>query len=268
MLKALQLEYLKLKHYKPFWIIIGLYTVFFFVLAIFTKKFIDFILLENMDDLGQFANVGIPLFDFVDIWQNLGMITIGFKWILAFVVIISICLEFSNKTVRQNIIDGLSRKEYLMSKISLIGALSIFGAVLLFLTGLFLGLMYSQVKSPRFIFMNIEFVGAYVLEIFAFLCLAMLFAMVIRRTGFAIILFIFYTALVEPIASSIMHYHYKIATWYLPGTAIYNLIRPPFQKYIFREVQDYVAFVDVMIVLGWIAILIFLTYRFLKSRNL
>lgn len=268
MLKALQLEYLKLKHYKPFWIIIGLYTIFFFALAIFTKKFIDFLLKENIEDLGQFANVGIPLFDFVDIWQNLGMITIGFKWILAFVVIISICLEFSNKTVRQNIIDGLSRREYLISKIGLIAALSIFGAVLLFLTGLFLGLMYSQVTAPRFIFMNIEFVGAYVLEIFAFLSLAMLFAMLIRRTGFAIILFLFYTALLEPIVSSIMHYEYELPTWYLPGTAIYNLIRPPFQKYIFREVQDFVAPIDVLVVVVWIAILIFLSYRVLKSRNL
>ena len=268
MIRTLHLEFLKLKHYKPFWIIIGLFTVFYFALGIFTKRFIDFFLEENLNQLGQFENVGIPIFDFVDIWQNLAYLTFLFKWILAFVVIISICLEFSNKTIRQNIIDGLSRREFLMSKLLMIVLLSIFAGVLLFLLGLFLGLIYSQVKSPEFILMNIEFVPAYTLEVFSFLCLAMLCAFLIQRTGFAIIIFIFYTALFEPISAAIMQYEYEIANWYLPMRAINNLVHVPFLKYAFREVQDYVAFTDVIVVSGWTAIFIFLSYRVLKAKNL
>jgi ABC-type transport system involved in multi-copper enzyme maturation permease subunit len=183
-------------------------------------------------------------------------------------VIISICLEFSNKTIRQNIIDGLSRKEFLMSKLLMIVLLSIFAGVLLLLLGLFLGLIYSQVKSPEFILMNIEFVPAYTLEVFSFLCLAMLCAFLIQRTGFAIIIFIFYTALFEPISAAIMQYEYEIANWYLPMRAINNLVHVPFLKYAFREVQDYVAFTDVIVVSGWTAIFIFLSYRVLKAKNL
>jgi ABC-type transport system involved in multi-copper enzyme maturation permease subunit len=268
MIRALQLEFLKLKHFKPFWIIIGLFTVFYFVLGIFTKRLIDWILEENLDELSQFKNIGIPIFDFVDIWQNLAYITFLFKWILAFVVIISICLEFSNKTIRQNIIDGLSRREFLFSKLLMILALSLFGGILLLLLGLFLGLLYSQVRSPDFVFMNMEFVPTYTLEIFSFLCLAMLFAFVIRRTGFAIIIFIFYTALFEPIGAAIMQFEYKIANWYLPVRAINNLIRVPFQKYAFREVQDFVSMTDVLVVFGWTAIFIFLSSWVLNSRNL
>lgn len=268
MIRVLQLEFLKLRYYKPFWIILGLFIVFYFALGFFTKRVIDWFLEENMDWLGQFANMGIPLFDFVDIWQNLAYITFLFKWILAFVVIISICLEFSNKTIRQNIIDGLSRREFMLSKLLMILALSIVAGILLLILGLFLGMLYSQVKSPGFIVMNLEFIPAYALEIFSFLCLAMLFAMIIRRTGFAIIIFIFYTALFEPICAAIMQYEFKVATWYLPVRAINNLIRPPFGKYIFMDVQDYVASTDVLAVAGWTAIFLLLSYWILNSRNL
>ncbi len=268
MIRILQLEFLKLKHYKAFWIILGLFVVFYFALGFFTKRVIDWFLEENMEQLGQFANMGIPLFDFVDIWQNLAYLTFVFKWILAFVVIISICLEFSNKTIRQNIIDGLSRREFMFSKLIMILALALLAGLLLLLLGLFLGLLYSQVKSPDFILMNMEFIPAYILEIFSFLCLAMLFAFIIRRTGFAIIIFIFYTAMFEPIGAAIMQYEYKIANWYLPMRAINNLIHVPFQKYAFMEVQDYVAWVDVLVVFGWTGIFLLLSYWILKTRNL
>lgn len=268
MIRILKLEFLKLKYYKPFWIIMGLFIVFYFALGFFTKRAIDWFLEENIESLGQFANMGIPLFDFVDIWQNLAYITFIFKWILAFVVIISICLEFSNKTIRQNIIDGLSRREFMFSKLIMILALALLAGLLLLLLGLFLGLLYSQVKSPDFIMLNMAFIPAYILEIFSFLCLAMLFAFIIRRTGFAIIIFIFYTAMFEPIGAAIMQYEYKIANWYLPMRAINNLIHVPFQKYAFMEVQDYVAWVDVLVVFGWTSIFLFLSYWILQSRNL
>ena len=120
MLRIIQLEFLKLRHYKPFWIILGLFTLCYFLVGIFVKKVIDWMMAEGAfdGDLDIFKKVGIPIFDFVDIWQNMGYLTFIFKWVLAFVVIISVCMEFANKTIRQNIIDGLSRREYLYSKIT------------------------------------------------------------------------------------------------------------------------------------------------------
>ena len=263
--KAVQLELLKFKGYKPFWIITGLFIAIYFTVGFSIKSIVDFFLRENAFE--GFLSTGLPLFDFVDIWQNLGYITFLFKFILAFVVIISVCMEYSNKTIRQNMIDGLSHREYLTSKISLVVFLSVLAGVLLLLLGLALGFLYSPVKSIPFIVMNIEFVAAYMLEVFAFLTFAMFFGVLIKRTGFAIILFVLYAIALEPIAAALMQYEYEVANWYLPIRSINNLISVPFPKYIFREVQDFVALKDVLVTIVWTGIWIILSYRLLIRRD-
>ena len=108
--KITELEYYKFRHYRPFLVILGLY-VFCFILAGFSiKSLLDWFLDKQQDDniLKHFVESGIPLFDFVDIWQNLGWLATIFKWIPAFVIIISVTLEYSQKSIKQNIIDGLS----------------------------------------------------------------------------------------------------------------------------------------------------------------
>src|SRR6188768_2181109 len=173
--KVVELEYFKFRHYKPFLVILGLY-VFCFVLAGFSiKSLLDEFLEAQKDDaiFKHFLTTGIPLFDFVDIWQNLAWLATVFKWIPAFVIIISVTLEYSQKTIKQNIIDGLSKKEFLASKVALVCVISLGSALLLLLLGLFLGLLYSPVKGTFYMMQNIEFVAAYGLEVFVFLCMAL-----------------------------------------------------------------------------------------------
>src|SRR5688572_9087433 len=190
--KIAQLEYYKFRHYRPFVVILGMF-VFCFLLAGFSiKSLLDWLVEKVGDDefLNRFLDRGVPLFDFVDIWQNLGWLASVFKWIPAFVVIISITLEYSQKTIKQNIIDGLSKTEFLLSKLALVTMISIGSAFLLFLLGLFLGLLYSPVRDFRYIMENLEFIPAYGLEVFVFLCMAMFFAFWIQKSGVTIILFL------------------------------------------------------------------------------
>jgi ABC-2 type transport system permease protein len=269
MSRLFKLEWYKVKAYRPFWVIIGLFTLCFFALGFSVKRFLDFFLRENADELAQVVSMqgGLPLFDFVDIWQNLSYVTYLFKWILAFVVIMSITNEFGHKTIKQNIIDGLSKREFILSKLGFIAALSLFSGVLLFLLGLFLGLLYSPVKSPDFIFLNSFFVLGAAWQTFSFLCFAMLVAFLIRRTAFAIILFLLYTAIIEPIATSVMRYEYSEPIWYFPSVSIAHIIRVPFPKYILREVQDYIAWQDLLINLGWTAVFILISYWILWKKD-
>jgi ABC-type transport system involved in multi-copper enzyme maturation permease subunit len=216
----------------------------------------------------MFFETGLPLFDFVDIWQNMAYITFLFKFILAFVVIISICQEYSLRTIRQNMIDGLSRREYVVSKLGLIAVLSLLAGVLLLIIGFWLGMMYSPVKSPEFIFQSIGFVPAYAFECFCFLTFALFVATLIRKTGFTIVLFSLYALVMEPILTTYMKYEAEVATWYFPVRAINNLIEVPFGKYIFREVQDYVAIQDLAIAGAWAGIFIWLSYLLIVKRDL
>jgi ABC-2 type transport system permease protein len=67
--------------------------------------------------------------------------------------------------------------------------------------------------------------------------------------------------------TGIMKYQYELPVWYFPMSAMGNIVRLPFEKYIFREVQDYVALQDVLVACGWTAIFLFLTYLLIKKRD-
>ena len=268
--KIAQLEYFKFRNYKPFLVILGLY-VFCFLLAGFSiKSLLDWFLEEQAEDevFKHFLESGIPIFDFVDIWQNLAWLATVFKWIPAFVIIISITLEYSQKTIKQNIIDGLSKKEFLLSKIALIFIISVLSALMLLGLGLFLGLLYSPVKEMSYITENIVFTAGYGLEVFVFLCMAMFSAFLIQKSGVTIILFLLYTACIEPIFTAIMHYEYKWQVWYFPVEAINRIIRVPFQKYVLEFSHDKILIQDVLVALLWASIFIFLSYWLLKRRDL
>jgi len=268
--KIAQLEYFKFRHYRPFIVILGLYIFCFLLAGLSIKSLLDWLTEKMADDdiIKRFINTGLPLFDFVDIWQNLGWLATIFKWIPAFVIIISVTLEYSQKTIKQNIIDGLSKKEFLLSKLSLIVIISIGSALLLFLLGLLLGLLYSPVKEFSYIVQNLEFVAAYGLEVFVFLCMAMFFAFWIQKSGVTIILFLLYTACIEPILTAILQFNYDWKVWYFPVEAINRIIRVPFQKYTLSYVHDRILIEDVLVSLGWAAIFIFLSYVLLKKRDL
>jgi ABC-type transport system involved in multi-copper enzyme maturation permease subunit len=258
---------LKFRRYKPFMIILALFVLIYFAIGLSVKKFIDWFLKESASQFSFFVDTGLPIFDFVDIWQNLAFITFLFKYILAFVVIISICLEYSNKTIKQNFIDGLSRRDFILSKIGLIAFLTLLSGVLLTILGLVLGMLYSPVKSFPFVIQNMEFVLAHMLEVFAFLSFALFVATLIRRTGFAIVLFVFYATSIEPIVTAVMKYQYDLPVWYFPLKSISNIVRLPFEKYIFREVQDYVALQDVAAAGAWTAIFLLLAFLLIKKRD-
>ncbi|HLF65921.1 MAG TPA: ABC transporter permease subunit [Saprospiraceae bacterium] len=266
--KALTLEFLKFRRYKPFWIILGLFVICYFALGFSIKSFIDYMIANREGPFEAFFETGLPLFDFVDVWQNMAYITFLFKYILAFVVMISICQEYTMRTIRQNMIDGLSRAEYVISKLGMVTVLSLLAGLLLLILGLFLGMLYSPVKSLDFVVQSIEFVPAFAFETFCFLAFAMFLSTLIRRTGFAIILFILYSLIMEPIATTIMKHEYELATWYFPIRAINNIIHLPFGKYIFQEVQDYVKWTELLVAGGWALIFIWLTWLLMTKRDL
>ncbi len=268
--KILALEYFKFRHYRPFVVILGLYVFCFLLAGISIKSLLDWFLKQQQDDdvLRHFIESGIPLFDFVDLWQNLGWLATIFKWIPAFVIIISVTLEYSQKTIKQNIIDGLSKSEFLWSKIGLVFLISLGSAFLLLLLGLFLGFLYSPVKGLPYVLQNIEFVAAYGVEVFAFLCFALFTAFLIQKSGVTIILFLLYTACIEPILTAILHWEYKWEVWYFPIEAINLIIRVPFQKYALSYVHDQVYWRDILVSLGWSGIFLILSYWLLKRRDL
>ena len=272
MTRLIALEWLKLKNYKVFWILLVLY---FAGLAIIYGggMFLLQYLKNQGADLDGIDPTIIPLYDFPDIWQNGTYIATFFKIILSFIIIISVTNEISYRTLRQNIMDGLSKREFLLSKLLLIIWIALAATVFIFLEGLVMGLLYSNVTAAAYIFQDLEFLPAYFLEVCTFLSLAFLLSLLLKKAGFVIVLIFMYTLIFEPFLTvNLLHNPHIPDTfdWIIPFLPIYalnQLIQVPFPKYIFREIQDYVAITDIMIVLGWLMIYNLLIYRVLKKKD-
>lgn len=271
--RLLKIEWLKLKHYRPFRILIGGYAILLVLVGSSISFFLAFLKSKGADFRG-FDPTMIPFYDFPDVWQNVAYIATYFKLLLAFIVIISIANEVEFRTLRQNIIDGMSKKEWLASKLLFLLSLSIGSILLLFLIGLLNGLVYSHPDGFRFIFHSLSFLFAYGLEVFTFLTFSLLLTLIIRRAGLVIVGLTMYTLAFEPFVALALMNIPEISHWgpyiapYFPIRALNNLIHIPFPRYVLQEIQDYVSLKEVFIVLLWLIFNVGMSYWILKKRDL
>src|SRR3979411_1949332 len=143
MLHLLKIDLKKLTSYRTFWIVCGLY---FITLSFTTASGMEFLkwLASKGAEFGTTINISrIPLYHFPDVWQNLVYISGFFKIVLAIMVVISITNEFTYRTIRQNIIDGLSRWQFLISKMLTNLLLAALSTVIVFVIAVVTGLIYS-----------------------------------------------------------------------------------------------------------------------------
>lgn len=268
MLYLLKLDLKKLLPYRTFWIVCGLY---FFTLAFVTASGMEFLkwLAGLFDNFGSSLNISrIPLYHFPDVWQNLTFISGFFKIVLAIMVVISITNEFSYRTIRQNIIDGMSRWEFLQSKILTNLLLSFVSVIMVFTIALVTGFIYSPEINWQYVFTDLEFFPAYFLEVFTFLSFAMMLGILVQRSGLTIILLLLSRIIEAPIDAYIgNHYSWRIVDFF-PLQSIGNLIAMPFARYAFQEIQDFVTFKAVAIVLCWMFLFNYLGYLKLKRADI
>lgn len=271
MIRLFKIEWIKLRRYRAFQILTGLYFLIVVVVCSSGMLFLEYLKHKGV----QFHDIDptiLPIYHFPYVWQNLAYVAARLKIILAFIVILSITNEVSYKTLRQNIIDGLTRLEFMLSKLSMIFVLSLINTVLVFLIGLITGLILSPDKSLSVIFTDLQFLGGFFLNIFSFLVFAMLIAMLIKRTGVVIIFLGMYTVIIEPIITAIFAnaplppIFAKLVPFF-PREAITNLIPNPFPQYILRQIQDYISFSNWAIAGGEMLLFLGLIYLMLKLKK-
>ena len=126
MLRLLTIELHKLKYNKSAKAISIVYFILITFIALISS--IEF----NFGDINfRIADQGI--FNFPYIWHFNSYIAAILKLFLAIVIVSMTANEYSNKTLKQNLIDGLSKKEFILSKFltvvlfSLVSTLFVFG---------------------------------------------------------------------------------------------------------------------------------------------
>jgi ABC-type transport system involved in multi-copper enzyme maturation permease subunit len=267
MLYLLKIDLKKLTSYRTFWVVSGLY---FLTLGFGAASGMEFLkwMARTFEDFGQSINIDrIPLYHFPDVWLNLIWCAGLLKIVLAVMVVISVTNEFAYRTIRQNVIDGLSRTEFFLSKVLTNVVLCLASVLLIFMIGLVTGLIYSPSIELESMLTDLEFFPAYFLELFFFLSYALMLSVLIQRSGLTIILLLL-SQMIEGIITSNLDDELPGIIPFFPMRSIWYLIEWPFPRYAFQEIQDYVSWGSVLIVVGWICIFNYASYRKLNKADL
>lgn len=255
-------------------------------ILIFTSFILPFfvILLSSfkIDIFGFFTlELGeLGIFNFPLIWHITTFFASQFKFFFAIVVVSMIGNEYSNKTIKQNLIDGLSKKEFILSKFYTIVFFSLVSTVLITLISFCIGLYYSSYNEVSIILSETNFLVAYFVKLVGFFSLCLFLGMLVKRSAFALA-FLFILFIIEWILFGILAWKLdgsmaeKIQNFF-PLKSMYKLIDQPFQRVVMTKFPDKanlgydyaVHWYEIAIVLAWTAIFIFLSYSLLKKRDL
>ncbi len=221
MLHLLKIEWLKIKNYRTFWILSSL-----FILSLFGINYIGFQVQEraNETEFGQL--LGGP-FDFPNVWQSVAYLSGFLLFIPGLLMIISITNEFSYKTHRQNIIDGLSRQEFVGVKMMLAVIIAFTSTLLIFLISLLIGNMSGGAPLN---FDKINYLGYFFIETLSYTAVALLFGLLFRRSGIAIGVFFLYMLILEEMVAGLLKRYVGQIGYFLPLESNDTLIPLPFGK--------------------------------------
>jgi ABC-2 type transport system permease protein len=217
------------------------------------------------------------MYFFPDIWQNV-LFFASIRYFLLFpaiIVIILVTNEFTFKTIRQNIINGMSRKEFLLSKLQVLFWLSVIITVILTIMVLILGLSNTADPTASMVFSKIVFVPGFFIQIFSFLVFAFFAGFMLRSTGLAIGIFTLYALIIEPV----FYYVLKIPklqpntiSQYLPVNSVLKVIEYPKLASLTRlmglHLQEDISLLDCSIPLLYAAIMIWIVFMTIKKKDL
>ena len=277
MIRLLQIEFQKIWLNSASKVLIFVYFALLTVIAMLTMVELDF----------GFVQINLSeqeIFSFPLIWHFATYFAAILKFFLLLVIVSMVANEYSNRTLKQNLIDGLSKKEFVLSKFLMVTVFALLSTIFLGLIILVVGYMNSDFTAGNIPFREMEFLLAYFVKLWGFFSFGLFLAMLIKRSAFAVGFMLLWQIL-EGIFYSIMRWQlFSEATadkiqQFFPLSAMSNLIKQPVQR--LKAVKtlgemsktdvsyDYaVHFTDIAIVLGWTAIFVFLTYLLLKKRDL
>lgn len=272
MIRHLQIELLKVISYRAFWFMTIFYALLLAFLIFGIPGLIDYIA-EKSGEPTKFRIFKAIVFNFPDIWQNIAFVAsmrYFIKIVLGIIIIILITTEYHFLTYRANIINGYSKRDFLTGKVEMILFLSFISTLIIFFSGLYLGLLHSGSKSIADIFGKMIYLLAYFIELSTYLLFCLFFGVLFKKTGITFIAHFVYL-IIEPI----LDYNLPDAIGpYLPLNAINGIIKTPNTSLIKikspgfdYDFQEAIAAFDVGLCLAYALIFIGLSYLLLKKRD-
>ncbi len=238
-------------------------------------------------DIGPFkfhlAEMGI--FNFPFIWHFNTYVAAILKLFLAIVIVSMMANEYSYGTLKQNLIDGLSKKEFILSKFLTVVLFAFISTVFIFVMSLILGLIFSSYTEIGIIFSDLDYLLAFFVKLTGFFSFCLFLGIFVKRSAFALG-FLLVWNIIEAIIRGFLAFKVfpgsdidKKITQFLPLESMSNLIVNPgprlsvvknigSQMGIDTDIDYSVSYFAILIVLVWIFLFIYFSYKLLKNRDL
>lgn len=261
MRKLIKIEYLKIKHYTVFRAFMALYFIFV-PLLFWAVSLIKFPFLPGKSEL----------FGFPTVWPYLTYVSSFCLVFPGLLLIVLVCNDISYKTQKQNVIDGLSKKQVIFSKFYLILMLTLMVGIFNFLIGFIFGAIYS---SPLNFYQGIESLFYFTVQTFGFLSLSLLISVLLRKTSLSVLAFLILFFIAGALLKGSVGNDIAQLT---PINALNDLVPFPFFKQLFemQRMNDPTA-VEPLFIAQWIrmligffyvAIFVLSSYSVMKKRDL
>lgn len=259
MLQIIKIEWLKVKTYRTFWILLGLAVVIIPASNLLVQDITSRIPKQVQTLLGTSA------YDFPLVWQSVANVNSYTSAIFALLLLTLVTNEFTFKTHRQNVIDGWDRKEFVYSKLFWVLALSVTAFVVSVLTALFFGFFYG---TSAFNMEGFYYLGYYFLQVLLSLCLALLTGILVKRAGLAIVLYLGYVMIFEQLLVVTLKRFWGSVGGLLPLQTADELLPFPLIGKMLPGVQQYDNMVYLIVLLGYIAVALWLIFRRLLKADI
>ena len=229
------------------------------------------------------AEMGI--FNFPFIWHFNTYVAAILKLFLAIVIVSMMANEYSYGTLKQNLIDGLSKKEFILSKFLTVVLFSAASTVFIFVMSLILGLIFSSYTELDIIFSDLDYLLAFFVKLTGFFSFCLFLGILVKRSAFALG-FLLVWNIIEAIIRGYLAFSIfpdsntdEKITQFLPLESMSNLIVNPgprlsvvknigSQMGINTDIDYSVSYFAILIVLIWIFLFVYFSYKLLKNRDL
>lgn len=278
MLRLLKIEFHKLRYNRAAKALsITYFTLICFIALIVSIEF-------NFGGV-KFRVADQGIFNFPFIWHFNTYMAAILKIFLAIVIVSMMSNEYSYRTLKQNLIDGLSKKEFVLSKFLTVIGYAVLSTVFVFILSMVLGLRFSDYNELGIIFSDMQYLLAYFIKLVGFFAMCLFLGVLVKRSAFAIGFLVIWSV-VEGLLYLLMKFQLFKGTdvaeqvsQFFPLAAMSNLIKEPFTR--LGAVQSAastlgeeltksydVHLMDIGIVLVWTALFVYWSYVILKRRDL
>ncbi len=180
----LKIEWLKLKKYTAFNVL-----SIFFVIGVFSANYVVYSFNKNViGSVNAGRLISFSPYNFENTWQTTSYVT-GFILILpAMLLLLLFTNEYTYKTHRQNIIDGLSRQQFIAVKLMMAFLFALIATVMVSICAAIFGFA----SGTNFSTTGMKYIGYFFLKALTYNLFAVLISVLVKRTGFAIGIFFIY----------------------------------------------------------------------------